>query len=394
MRLGFLVGLMVVCVLVWDTLAPTHRLEAAAPTFGRSVRAWSGPTAPESKAPAVRTANAPLTFAVVADLHTPKDGHVSPTLQRVIAAVAAARPRFVVVAGDSTNGNPTDGRRRRAMAPRWWAAVRETLRPLREAGIAVLPVAGNHDSYHAAHRAAYAEAFADLDAWAAPLRVLGRRVGPGEVALDAAPFSYAVEVEGVHLTLAHIVDQVVAPEVKRWLESDLAATDAQTRIVVGHVPIVSVMSGARPWLRNDLGPRFAAAGVDLYLAGHEHLVWDEVFEVPGGRLRQVSVGTAHGTYNYGPAQSARRRAGCGGAEAKRCTLPVGGTRFGLRTDRASGRKIQHHRLAYTLVQVDGETLTATPMTLDGEGRPVAFGLPSVEGRTTRVAFNERHDHTR
>jgi 3',5'-cyclic AMP phosphodiesterase CpdA len=177
MRLGFLVGLMVVCVLVWDTLAPTHRLEAAAPTFGRSVRAWSGPTAPESKAPAVRTANAPLTFAVVAGLHTPKDGHVSPTLQRVIAAVAAARPRFVVVAGDSTNGNPTDGRRRRAMAPRWWAAVRETLRPLREAGIAVLPVAGNHDSYHAAHRAAYAEAFADLDAWAAPLRVLGRRVG-------------------------------------------------------------------------------------------------------------------------------------------------------------------------------------------------------------------------
>jgi hypothetical protein len=75
--------------------------------------------------------------------------------------------------------------------------------------------------------------------------------GSGEVALDAAPFSYAVEVEGVHLTLAHIVDQVVAPEVKRWLESDLAATDAQTRIVVGHVPIVSVMSGARPWLRND-----------------------------------------------------------------------------------------------------------------------------------------------
>jgi hypothetical protein len=44
--------------------------------------------------------------------------------------------------------------------------------------------------------------------------------------------------------------------------------------------------------------------------------------------------------------------------------------------------------------VDGETLTATPMTLDGEGRPVAFGLPSVEGPTTRVAFNERHDHTR
>jgi hypothetical protein len=152
------------------------------------------------------------------------------------------------------------------------------------------------------------------------------------------------------------------------------------------VPIVSVMSGARPWLRNDLGPGFIAAGVDLYVAGHEHLVWDEVFEVPGGRLRQISVGTAHGTYNYGPAQSARRRAGCGGAAAKRCTLPVGGTRFRLRTDRGSGRLIQHHRLAYTLVTVSGETLSAEPMTLDPEGRPVAFGLPSVEVKGARVAL--------
>jgi 3',5'-cyclic AMP phosphodiesterase CpdA len=332
--------------------------------------------APTVAAPAVEPstppAATPWSFIVISDLHTPNDGSVSPALQRLVGAVIAERPRFVIVAGDSTNGNPTDSPGRVRMATRWWDAMRETLMPLRRAGIPVLPVAGNHDAYRRGHREAYRAAFADLAAWAAPLTIQSS----GGDALDAAPFSYAVDVDGVHLALTHIVEQVLAPEVAAWLAADLASTQAPVRIVVGHVPFASVMSERVLPLRARLGRLLAAGGADLYIAGHEHLVWDEDVRTPDGTLvRQVVVGTAHGTYNFGPASPARARASCATSRGTgtRCLMPRGGTRFGLRRSWRGGM-IQHHRQTFTRFTVDGEHIAATPMTLDAAGRAVPFAL--------------------
>jgi hypothetical protein len=54
-----------------------------------------------------------------------------------------------------------------------------------------------------------------------------------------------------------------------------------------------------------------------------------------------------------------------------CTMPRGGGGFDL----ARGRKhrlFQHARATFMLVTVTGTDVTATPMTLDDAGHPIAF----------------------
>src|SRR6185312_2116326 len=177
-------------------------------------------------------------FAVLSDLHLPNPR--SAVIDREVAALTAMGVRFVVIAGDETNGSEgVDHRQRRA--DKWWASVTGALAPLRDAGIPVLPIAGNHDTYLAWQRDGFEKAFGTLDQWAAPLEV-HPAVGHG---FARAPYSYSVDVDGVHLALANIVDQTVDKDVAGWLAEDLAAAkDARLRLVFGHVPMVSVV--ARP----------------------------------------------------------------------------------------------------------------------------------------------------
>src|SRR5256885_2053645 len=88
------------------------------------------------------------TFAVLSDLHLPNDVPATATTARLIAAVVKLHPRFVVITGDSTNGSPNG-----PVGRRWWPTVKAALQPLRDAGIPILPVAGNHDVDGAVQRA-------------------------------------------------------------------------------------------------------------------------------------------------------------------------------------------------------------------------------------------------
>src|SRR5215510_9220989 len=107
-------------------------------------------------------------FAVLSDLHLPNPR--SAVIDRTVSALIALGVRLVVVTGDLTNGSAgVDHRRGRVNA--WWAAVTGALAPLRDAGIPVLPIAGNHDTYLAWQREGFERAFGDLDRWAAPLEV-------------------------------------------------------------------------------------------------------------------------------------------------------------------------------------------------------------------------------
>lgn len=300
---------------------------------------------------------------VLSDLHLPNP---KAETAQVIAAVVALHPRFVAIVGDFTNGSDKHDN----ADPAWWRAVTEALAPLRAANIPILPVAGNHDSYFAKQRALYARAFADLASWAAPLVPQG-----GGAGLAAAPFSYGVDVDGVHLAFAHVVGGHVDPAVGRWLTDDLAAAaSARLRIVLGHVPMTSI-NGARN--RNDQLGEIAAAGhADLLVMGHEHLVWDEDVALPGGALiRQLVVGCSSGFYNYGPSPASRQRAHCKAVHGReRCAMPHGGGAFEL----ARGRKdrlLQHATATFTVISIAGTDVTAEPMTVDHDGRPVAFYLP-------------------
>jgi len=87
----------------------------------------------------------PWSFAVLSDLHlpNPRAAMVDQTIQTLIAM----RVRLVIVTGDHTNGSDkVDHRRGRVKA---WVDCGSPMRSSRctTPGIAVLPVAGNHDTY-------------------------------------------------------------------------------------------------------------------------------------------------------------------------------------------------------------------------------------------------------
>jgi predicted phosphodiesterase len=328
---------------------------------------------------------APWTFAVLSDIHMPRRNlAVVPELPRAIAAIAGLRPRFVVITGDHTNGGDDDSPATVAASGKWWKVFAEQIRPLRDAGIPVLPVAGNHDAYLPGQRAHYAAAFADLAAWAAPLK-LNAAVPGGKVMLDRPPFSYSVDVDGVHLSLAHVVTQGLHREVAAWLAGDLAqAAGAKLRLVFGHVPVSSVIQAPSQSFVATFGGLLEAGHAAFYIAGHEHLVWDEDVRLPGGgSVRQVLVGCTSGFYNWAPSSGSRERARCaslgGGRYPLRCRMPNGGGEFLLAPNKANqGRVIQHHLNSFTLITVDGGAVTEVrPMTVDAAGRAGPFYVPAA-----------------
>ncbi len=346
--------------------------EGEAPTIGVAPAAAAAP--PSEPAGHVAAPPKPAlptrwTIAVLSDLHLPNPKHA--IAEQVVAELIAMRVRAVVITGDSTNGTGSG-----TVSDAWWRAVTTTLAPLREHGIAVLPVAGNHDSYGTSQRGAYLRAFGDLASWAKPLAL--NRAGAGELAKP--PFSYSVDIDGVHLVMVHIVDNRVAPDVQTWLAADLeAAHGAKHRLAFGHVPLVSVIREPSRHLMTELGARLERGGVEMYVAGHEHLVWDENFGLPaGGKLRQLTVGCSSGFYDYAPSIPSKTRAACvpiqspGKREPMRCTMPNGGA-FEIARGRKD-RHIQHYTNSFTLIHVDGDRLTVEPMTIDAAGHAQPFYL--------------------
>jgi predicted phosphodiesterase len=334
--------------------------------------------APAPPRPLAKPAHKAWSFAVLSDIHAPNDGHMWPAIDRTVAALVAMHVRAVVITGDFTNGASTDGSARVANAAKLWKAIRAALSPLRAAGIAVLPVAGNHDSYLPGHRALYAKAFTDLADWARPFKIHGHGDG---VSLVGPPFSYGVDIDDVHFTLAHLVDRRPHPEIESWIASDLdAAKSAKLRFVFGHVPMSSIAVDTSAGYLTRLGAIFTHGHADVAVFGHEHLVWDENVSLPtGGSVREVLVGCTSGFYNYGPSKASMKRAHCastsygGHADAQRCTMPNGGGTFVLAHGR-KGRLLQHARATFTIFTVDGAHVKATPMTLDPKGRPIPFYL--------------------
>jgi predicted phosphodiesterase len=312
-------------------------------------------------------------FVVISDVHLPNPKRA--IIDKTIAAIVEMKPRFVVVAGDHTNGNPTDPPALVAGSTRWWKVVTEALQPLRDAHVAVLPIAGNHDTYLPGQRSRYAAAF-DLASWAPGFEVHG-----GDKGLSRPPFTYSVDVDGVHLSLIHVASQQLDKDVAAWLASDLAsASKARLRVVISHVPWHSAIAKPRQTFVDQLGAILETGHADAYIGGHEHMVWDDDFPLPhGGSLHEILVGCISGWYNYGPTKESMTRAHCapvkaaGKRDANACTMPHGGGAFTVSRERRN-RMIEHAHATFTVITVDGDKLEATPMVLDDAGKPAPFYL--------------------
>jgi peptidoglycan hydrolase-like protein with peptidoglycan-binding domain len=129
------------------------------------------------------------------------------------------------------------------------------------------------------------------------------------------------------------------------------------------------------------GSLLAAGGATLYLSGHEHLVWDEKLDVPGGKVRQVIIGTPGASYTYPLRPDLVGRYSVG----TRGTLPGSGAIFTL--DPATGSQAQ--QVAFVLLECeDNGTVRVRPMALDKDGSVMDFDERAVarwvQGALTRT----------
>jgi 3',5'-cyclic AMP phosphodiesterase CpdA len=289
-------------------------------------------------------------FAIVADIHVFSSGQVPASFATVVARLTELAPRFVVVAGDATVGNEDDGVGADKVRL-WWQSFQQALGPLRAAGIPVLAIAGNHDYYTAAHRSEYLAAWPTLASDFAAVAPLLDGGNP--------PLCYALDLDGVHLSFIHTVDQKLEPEVADWLRRDLeAAASAGLRLVIGHVPLVSMIGRTSETFKAQLGSLLAQGQVAAYFSGHEHLVWEQELQFSGGTVRQVHVGTASGTYHY-PLNQSTCAASCQGDHG---TIPLTGTRFALRP----GTHLQADKVNVCVVDIDGTDFTVRHLSLRAE----------------------------
>jgi hypothetical protein len=217
----------------------------------------------------------PLRIVLLADMNSSYGStEYEPEVPLTIARTGEWRPDLVLIAGDMVAGqapNLPDGNVR-AM---WAAFDSVAARPLRDAGIPLVPTMGNHDaSGYPAH--ARDQRLAQ-EFWRDPAR---RGQVPVHGDETGYPFQYAALESGVFVLswFASYAEGPGEPERLAWADSALAspaARDADLRLVLGHLPLYAVAQQrdrrgevlAEPdRLREVLERR----NVDAYLSGHHH----------------------------------------------------------------------------------------------------------------------------
>lgn len=206
-----------------------------APGFERPVRLHTAP-APDA------AFEGRLVFLVYGDNRTGHDVH-----RAVVGRMAQERAaRFLVHTGDfvEVGGRPSD-----------WQRYFDIAGPLLRA-LPIYPTLGNHELYGPGGRLRYQRYFAPGS------RVAWQAWTHGPVRLISMDSNDDLESDGPQL---------------RWLRTQLesAREDAAVRFVVlfvHHGPLSSGRHGDHPAMAAlGLAPQLAAAGVDLVLAGHDHM---------------------------------------------------------------------------------------------------------------------------
>ncbi|MBI3555505.1 MAG: metallophosphoesterase, partial [Deltaproteobacteria bacterium] len=229
----------------------------------------------------------------------------------------------------------------------------------------------NHDTYRDVHRQAYEEAFRDLPQLAAPYKINSG---------GKPPYHYSVDVDDVHLSLLNIVDQQLPKDVASWLKDDLkSAAGARYRFAFGHVPMHSEMGRSNQEFARELGGILTAGRVEAYVAGHEHLIWDEnVCFDDQHTIRQLIAGTASfgyhrdpgAAYNF-PLSPAIYHRYCGiNGDPLLCRMPNGGYLFKLMPHIRREAKTP----AFMSLEFGGNRYEAHPYWLDPSTQAIApFG---------------------
>jgi len=227
------------------------------------------PPAPVRHAPP-RAASTATRFVVMGDSRARSSSQRltnGPVLGRLATVIAELRPRprFLLFNGDYANFEPGDG------VGDHYAEWRRAMQPASAAGIAHLPVLGNHEED-------VAEFARNFDAAAAAAAAGGRFT-----AMPSDPWTYSVDFGRFHvLVLNNYPPPPDAPGAKitaaqlRFAEGALEANSSVPSIVASHEPAFPVakhIGGSldrRPVLRDRLCRTMDSLGARLLVVGHEH----------------------------------------------------------------------------------------------------------------------------
>jgi 3',5'-cyclic AMP phosphodiesterase CpdA len=185
-----------------------------------------------------------------------------------VRRILAERPDLVIVAGDMVAGQRVNPKLSPGEIAAMWAGFEAAVAgPLRQAGIPILAVPGNHDASAYSGFEAERRAFAAASAgWRPDLRF---------VSDEGWPFRFAAEVGDVLVVGLDItVPGLPAPPQVDWLAGLLAAESGRHRavLVVGHLPLRPVSEGRERDIIGDeaFQQTLAEGGVAAYLSGHHH----------------------------------------------------------------------------------------------------------------------------
>jgi predicted phosphodiesterase len=185
-----------------------------------------------------------------------------------------ANPDAAIVAGDIVYPSG----RLKYYGERWFGVMNPLLHSRLSAG-----VPGNHDIEECMHLGAKPDCLAYFYMWHAPLNgpagltipVQGPTEAFRQAAGDAFPrtANYSFDYGPVHFTVLdsnHYMDWT-RPDLRKWLEDDLAASKRPWRIVLlHHAPFHSTRKHAEQQRMRVLAPLFEKHKVAFVFAGHVH----------------------------------------------------------------------------------------------------------------------------
>ena len=291
----------------------------------RGLRAGALATLP---LPAAAAPAAPrLGFFVIGDWGRDGAHHQTAVARAMATASTARRPRFIVSAGDNFYESGVTG----IDDPQWQTSFEQVYAEpsLQKPWHVIL---GNHD-YRGNVPAQLAYTHIS-PRWRLPARYYSRieAVGDGTTAelffLDTSPF-----IRAYRGTITRIEGQ--NPHAQRaWLDAALGRSTARWKIVIGHHPIYTALTGPdhdQPDLIAALDPLLRRHRVPVYINGHDH----SMQYVAMNGIAYATSGTGSETYRPGPPRRAGFVSGTHGFLA--CAFAAEGLRLDFIDDHGRTR---------------------------------------------------------
>ena len=228
-------------------------------------------------------------FVVISDIHIYPSGRIPEKFTQMVNHIKNLKPDIVFITGDHTNGNRGDSHSEERIQY-WYDRLDLALTPLYDSGIMIVPTVGNHDFYELKHQRAYKK-------WAT--KTLKKYVGTLKYDTEN-PLYFKFKYKNQEFFVLKLWTQNIDSRQLEWLKTTSREAPSNNRFAFGHVPIKSVKAPTNKSFYKKMGDVFTEGMFDIYFTGHQHLHWDEFYSFDKGSkdLRQITVGTTSGTYNY------------------------------------------------------------------------------------------------